>query len=159
MIASDVYDVAPGSRILGSTAICGGMPIYKYISNRFLTPAQNLLLGAKLSDYHSGHRAFSRAALERLPLLANSDDFVLDNQMITQAIALGFRVAEISCPTKYSPEASSISLPPSIRYGLGVLWTSATYRLWRMRVLRSRLFEDHDSLRLNSHYYRVVERE
>ena len=109
MIAYDVYDVVLGSRILGGTAHAGGMPVHKYLSNRALTAWQNLVLGAKLSEYHTGYRAFSRRVLETLPLLENSDDFVFDNQMLTQCLFFGFRVGEVSCPTRYFPEASSIS--------------------------------------------------
>lgn len=134
MIASEVYDVVLGSRILGRTAREGGMPLYKYISNRALTAFQNLLLGSKLSEFHTGYRAFSRQVLERLPLLANSDDFVFDNQMLAQAVAFGFRIGEISCPTKYFPEASSINFPRSVKYGFGVLATSLEYRAWRLGV-------------------------
>jgi glycosyltransferase involved in cell wall biosynthesis len=148
MVASGVYDAVLGSRILGNTALRGGMPLYKYLSNRALTFVQNLLCGAKLSEYHTGYRAFSRQVLERLPLLANSDDFVFDNQMLTQIIAFGFRVGEISCPTKYTPEASSISFCRSVTYGLGVLRTSLRYRLWKVHILRSPLFGDHPALRL-----------
>ena len=135
MIASGVYDVVLGSRILGSTALRGGMPLYKYVSNRVLTLIQNLLLGTKLSEFHTGYRAFSRNTLHALPLLANSDDFVFDNQMITQCVAIGVTIGEISCPTKYFPEASSISFRRSLVYGLGVLGTSVLYRLWRMRII------------------------
>jgi glycosyltransferase involved in cell wall biosynthesis len=124
MVASGVYDVAIGSRILGNGALGGGMPFYKYVSNRFLTFAQNLLIGQKLSEYHTGYRAFSRKVLESLPLLANSDDFVFDNQMLVQCHHWGFRIAEISCPTKYFPEASSINFRRSLRYGFGVLGVS-----------------------------------
>ena len=140
MVSSGVYDVAIASRILGSDTLKGGMPLYKYVSNRLLSFLQNLLLGAKLSEYHTGYRAFSRKVLEELPLLANSDDFVFDNQMLTQAIAFGYRVGEISCPTRYFPEASSISFRRSVVYGLGVLVTSIKYRLWKWRLLKSRLF-------------------
>ena len=131
MIASEVYDVVLGSRILGRTAREGGMPRYKYVSNRALTAFQNLLLGSKLSEFHTGYRAFSRQVLETLPLLANSDDFVFDNQMLAQAVAFDFRIGEISCPTKYFPEASSINFSRSVKYGLGVLATSLEYRAWR----------------------------
>jgi glycosyltransferase involved in cell wall biosynthesis len=153
MIASGVYDVVLGSRILGGTALKGKMPLYKYVSNRFLTAIQNALLGAKLSEYHTGYRAFSRTVIESLPLLANSDDFLFDNQMITQAIAFGFRVGEISCPTKYFPEASSINFRRSFVYGLGVLATSIMYRLWRWGWLRPRIFSQRPTLRLNPDYY------
>ncbi|MGA9334517.1 MAG: glycosyltransferase family 2 protein [Rudaea sp.] len=135
MIASDVYEVVLGSRILGKTAIAGGMPRYKYLFNRLLTFAQNVLVGAKLSEFHTGYRAFSRRVLETLPLAANSDDFVFDNQMLVQALAFGMRIGEISCPTKYFPEASEISFRRSLRYGLGVLATSISYRLWKWRLL------------------------
>jgi glycosyltransferase involved in cell wall biosynthesis len=131
MIASEVYDVVLGSRILGRTAREGGMPLYKYVSNRALTAFQNLLLGSKLSEFHTGYRAFSRKVLETLPLLANSDDFVFDNQILAQAVAFDFRIGEISCPTKYFPDASSINFARSVRYGLGVLATSLEYRAWR----------------------------
>ena len=154
MVASGVYDAVLGSRILGNTALRGGMPFYKYASNRLLTFLQNVLCGAKLSEYHSGYRAFSREVLERLPLLGNSDDFVFDNQMLTQLIAFKFRIGEISCPTKYTPEASSISFRRSVTYGLGVVRTSLKYRLWKMRLGRSRLFDEHPTLRLNQDYYR-----
>jgi hypothetical protein len=130
-----------GSRILGGTALTGGMPIYKYVSNRLLTLVENLLTQAKLSEYHTGYRAFSRALLERLPLLENSDDFVFDNQTIVQALYFGFRIGEISCPTVYCPEASSISFRRSIRYGFGVLKTGMEYRLEKMGVLRRPIFD------------------
>ena len=125
MIASDQYDAVLGSRILGGGALAGGMPLYKYAANRVLTGVQNVLLGSKLSEYHTGYRAWSRAVLLRLPLLACSDDFIFDNQMLTQTISFGFRVGEISCPTRYFPEASSIGFAGSVKYGLGVLKTSA----------------------------------
>jgi glycosyltransferase involved in cell wall biosynthesis len=140
MIASGAYDVVLASRILGGKAIRGGMPVYKYVFNRFLTAFQNLLVGAKLSEYHSGYRAFSAEVIRTIPLLSNSDDFVFDNQMILQALAFDFRVGEISCPTKYFPEASSINFRRSVIYGFGVLAASLHYRLWRWRLIRSRLF-------------------
>jgi glycosyltransferase involved in cell wall biosynthesis len=127
MVASGVYDMVLGSRILGKGALKGGMPLYKYISNRLLTAFQNLLLGVKLSEYHTGFRAFSRELLETLPLLENSDDFVFDNQMIAQAVMFGFNIGEISCPTKYFEEASSINFKRSVEYGLGVLGTSFSF--------------------------------
>jgi glycosyltransferase involved in cell wall biosynthesis len=148
MIASDVYDVVLGSRILGKTAISGGMPRYKYVANRLLTFVQNILVGAKLSEFHSGYRAFSRRVLETLPLAANSDDFVFDNQMLVQALAFGLRIGEISCPTKYFPEASEISFKRSIRYGLGVLRTSVVYRLWKWKLMRPRFLSTQAQLRL-----------
>jgi glycosyltransferase involved in cell wall biosynthesis len=152
MVASDLYDVVLGSRILGGSALRGGMPRYKYVFNRLLTLFQNVLLGAHLSEYHTGYRAFSRKVLEAMPLLANSDDFVFDNQILTQAIAFDFRIGEISCPTKYFPEASSISFRRSVVYVLGVLATSLLYRLWRWRLVRTRLFSDRPTLRLTSYY-------
>jgi glycosyltransferase involved in cell wall biosynthesis len=141
LVASDEFDVVLGSRILGTGALAGGMPVYKYISNRFLTAVENVLLGVKLSEYHTGYRAFSRQVLQTLPLEENSDDFVFDNQMLAQAVAFGYRIGEISCPTKYFPEASSINFRRSVVYGLGVLNTAASYRLDRWRLHRSRLFD------------------
>jgi len=142
MIAYGVYDVVIGSRILGGTARSGGMPLYKYVSNRFLTAWQNLFLGAKLSEYHTGYRAFSRKVLETLPLLENSDDFVFDNEMLTQCVYFGFRIGEVSCPTKYFAEASSINFRRSVRYGLGVLGTTAKFFLQRRRLGRFRIFDE-----------------
>lgn len=139
MIASGVYGVVLGSRILGggsSGALAGGMPWWKYIANRALTALQNLLTGAKLSEYHTGYRAFSREALLKLPLLANSDDFIFDNQMLVQAIALDIAIGEISCPTRYRDDSSSISFARSVRYGLGVVWSSFAYRAWRWGLAR-----------------------
>jgi glycosyltransferase involved in cell wall biosynthesis len=156
MVASGLYDVVLGSRILCGSALKGGMPLYKYVSNRILTLFQNVLLHAKLSEYHTGYRAFSREVLEALPLLANSDDFLFDNQILTQAIAFGFRIGEISCPTKYFPEASSINFRRSLVYGLGVLSTSVLYRLWRWRLARTRLFSQRPTLRLTSYYREVT---
>jgi glycosyltransferase involved in cell wall biosynthesis len=150
MIASGEYDVVLGSRILGTGALAGGMPLYKYIANRVLTLIQNWLVGHKLSEYHTGYRAWRRNVLEELPLLACSDDFVFDNQMLAQAIYFGFRVGEISCPTKYFAEASSINLPRSIAYGIGVLKTSLAFRLNRWGLGRSPLFTNGDhALRLD----------
>jgi glycosyltransferase involved in cell wall biosynthesis len=140
MVASDVYDVVLGSRILGGGAIRGGMPVYKYVSNRLLTFVQNLCVGAKLSEYHTGYRAYARSVLETLPIEGNSDDFVFDNEIIVQAVAAGFRIGEVSCPASYFPEASSISLRRSITYGFGVLSTSVLYRLWAWGLARPRLF-------------------
>jgi glycosyltransferase involved in cell wall biosynthesis len=141
MVASDVYDLVLGSRILGGQAIARGMPRYKYIANRFLTLVENWLLGAKLSEFHTGYRAYSRRILETLPLDRNSDDFVFDNEVIVQAIAAGFRIGEVSCPARYFPEASSISFERSVRYGFGVLRAGIQYRLARWglghpRILR-----------------------
>ncbi len=121
MVASGHYDVVLGSRILAQSALAGGMPFYKYVANRFLTATQNLVMGQKLSEYHTGYRAFSRAVLETLPLDRNSNDFIFDNQMLCQAVRYGFRIGEISCPTRYFAEASSINFRRSVVYGLGVL--------------------------------------
>ena len=141
MIAYGVYDLALGSRILGGGALRGGMPRYKYISNRFLTLVQNLLMGAKLSEYHTGFRAYSRELLEALPLERNSDDFVFDNQVLAQAVLAGARIGEISCPTRYFPEASSINFRRSSIYGLGVLRTSLQFRLAKSGISRAPIFE------------------
>lgn len=140
IIASGLHPCVLGSRILGGYALRGGMPVWKYVSNRFLTLVENLLLGAKLSEYHTGYRAFSREILEKLNLAANSDDFVFDNQMLAQILWHGFTIAEVSCPTKYFPEASSINLRRSIRYGFGCLATAAQFRLARLGVLNCKLF-------------------
>jgi glycosyltransferase involved in cell wall biosynthesis len=141
MIESELYHCVLGSRILGGYALKGGMPIYKYIANRFLTFIQNLLIGAKLSEYHTGYRAFSRKLLEEIPISENSDDFVFDNQMLAQIVWLGYTVAEISCPTKYFDDASSINLPRSIKYGIGCLYTAFIFRLAKMKLINSRLFQ------------------
>jgi glycosyltransferase involved in cell wall biosynthesis len=140
MIGNDLYPCVLGSRILGGYALKGGMPVWKYIANRFLTLVENIMLGAKLSEYHTGYRAFSRELLKNLLLDGNSDDYLFDNQMLAQIIWRGFTIAEVSCPTKYFTEASSINLRRSIRYGLGCLWTSLIFRLARMGIIRSRLF-------------------
>ena len=129
MVAYGVYDVVLGSRIIGGQALRGGMPLYKYISNRFLTAFENLFLGVKLSEYHTGYRAFSRKVLTDLPLLENSPDFVFDNQMLAQCVCFGFRIGEVSCPTKYFDEASSINFRRSVKYGLGVLLTSLQFAM------------------------------
>ncbi len=148
MIASGHYDAVLASRILGGGALSGGMPVYKYVANRALTLAENLALGQKLSEYHTGYRAWSRVVLEKLPLLACSDDFVFDNQMIAQAVHFGFRLGEISCPTRYFAEASSINFRRSVVYGLGVLRTAADFRLHRLGLRQSRLFPADGSHRL-----------
>ena len=140
IIANGLHPCVLGSRILGGYALKGGMPLWKYVSNRCLTLVENILLGAKLSEYHTGYRAFSREILERLFLAGNSDDFVFDNQMLAQILWHGFTIAEVSCPTKYFPEASSIDLRRSIRYGFGCLWTGLRFRLAKMGVARCRLF-------------------
>jgi len=142
MIASGHFDAVLGSRILGVGALAGGMPIWKYAANRFLTATENLLLGYKLAEYHTGYRAFSRRLLETLPLEENSDDFVFDNQMLAQAIWFGFHIGEISCPARYFPEASSINFRRSVKYGLGVLGTALEYRAARMGLLQSQRFAD-----------------
>jgi glycosyltransferase involved in cell wall biosynthesis len=129
LLACGEYDVALGSRILGGQALKGGMPLYKYISNRFLTFTQNVLMGAKLSEYHTGYRAFTRKVLEAIPLEKNSDDFIFDNQMLSQIHYLGFKIAEVTCPAKYFAEASSINFIRSSKYGLGCLWTALQFRL------------------------------
>jgi glycosyltransferase involved in cell wall biosynthesis len=141
MIAYGVYDVALGSRILGGTALTGRMPRYKYVANRCLTAFQNCVLGAKLSEYHTGYRAFSRRVLEELPLAENSDDFVFDNQMLTQCVHFGFRIGEVSCPCRYFPEASSINLRRSVTYGVGVLKTTMQFFLQRHGLVASRIFD------------------
>jgi glycosyltransferase involved in cell wall biosynthesis len=138
MIASGVYDVVIGSRILGGGARRGGMPRYKYISNRLLTAFQNLFLGAKLSEYHTGFRAFHRNVLKTLPLLENSDNFVFDNEMLVQTHYFGFHIGEISCPTSYFEEASSIRFRPSVRYGFGVLSTTMKYFFQRLGLAHFR---------------------
>lgn len=140
MIASGLYDVVLGSRILGRGALTGGMPKIKYVANRLLTAFQNMLIREKLSEFHTGYRAFGRTVLETLPLEENSDDFVFDNQMLCQVSAFGFRMGEISCPTKYFPEASSINLRRSAVYGLGVIGTSIQLALHRMGLRNDRLF-------------------
>jgi glycosyltransferase involved in cell wall biosynthesis len=150
MIVSDVYDLVLGSRILGGGALAGGMPVWKYAANRLLTLGQNLALGSKLSEFHTGFRAYSRGALLRLPLLANSDDFVFDNQLLAQAVALRLRIGEISCPTSYHDDASSIGLGSSLRYGLGVVRTSAAFLAWRWGIARPRVFEARPEDRIES---------
>ena len=140
MIGNGLYHCVLGSRILGGYALKGGMPLWKYVANRFLTFVENVLMGAKLSEYHTGYRGFSRALLAQIPLNCNSDDFVFDNQMLAQILWLGYAVAEVSCPTKYFPEASSINLPRSIRYGLGCLFTAVEFRLTKMRLISSKRF-------------------
>jgi hypothetical protein len=140
MIAVGEYDVVLGSRVLCQSAMSGGMPAYKYVANRLLTLFENILLGQHLSEYHSGYRAFSGEVLETLPLEENSDDFVFDNQMLAQVVHFGFRIGEVSCPTKYFPEASSINFKRSVQYGLGVLRTSIEFFLHHLGVTASPLF-------------------
>jgi glycosyltransferase involved in cell wall biosynthesis len=136
MVAYDVYDVVLGSRIIGGQALHGGMPLYKYVSNRFLTAFENLFLRVKLSEYHTGYRAFSRKVLTELPLLENSPDFVFDNQMLAQCVHFGFRIGEVSCPTKYFEEASSINFRRSVTYGLGVMGTTLQFALHNWGLIR-----------------------
>ena len=145
MIVSEEFDVVLGSRILGRGALSGGMPVYKYVSNRALTLVENLLLGQKLSEYHTGYRAWSRRVIETLPIERCSDDFVFDNEMLAQAMHWGFRVGEISCPTRYFPEASSINFRRSVAYGFGVLATAGAFRMHRMGMRTSALFEPVDA--------------
>ncbi len=141
MIASGHYDIILGSRILGGGALSGGMPLYKYVANRILTLAENIMLGAKLSEYHTGFRAFRREVLEILPLERNSDDFVFDNEMLAQAVFFGFKIGEVSCPTRYFEEASSINFRRSVKYGFGVLATSAKFLLQKMGIKSFAIFE------------------
>jgi len=155
MIAYDVYDVVLGSRILGGTALTGGMPFYKYFSNRALTAFENLFLGAKLSEYHTGFRGFNRKVLLELPLLENSDNFVFDNEMLAQCVYAGFRIGEISCPTKYFPEASSINFHQSVAYGFGVVSTTLKFALQKRGLWQFRLFSP-QGRRLDFGYYEAV---
>jgi glycosyltransferase involved in cell wall biosynthesis len=140
LIANEVYPVVLGSRILGNGALKGGMPLYKYVANRFLTLFQNILIGQKLSEYHTGFRAFSKEVLEGVNYNINSDDFVFDNQMLSQIVYADFEIAEITCPTKYFEEASSINLKRSTVYGLGVLKVSLVHRLCKWGMAKSRLY-------------------
>lgn len=141
LIANGVYDVVLGSRILGKGALRGGMPFYKYLANRFLTLFQNLIMNQKLSEYHTGYRAFSSNVLQRINFQVNSDDFVFDNQMLAQIFYAGFEIAEITCPTKYFDEASSINISRSTKYGLGVLGVSLSYFLARTGIRKGRIFK------------------
>ena len=140
MVSSGLYSCVLASRILGGGALAGGMPWWRYVANRFLTLFGNILLGTKVSEFHTGYRAFSRELLEALPLSANSDDFVFDNQMLAQAVWLGFQIGEVSCPTSYAPEASSINFRRSVKYGFGCLATAAQFRLGAWGVLRTERF-------------------
>jgi glycosyltransferase involved in cell wall biosynthesis len=140
MVAYDVYDVVLGSRIIGGQALQGGMPLYKYVANRFLTAFENLFLRIKLSEYHSGYRAFSRRVLLELPLLENSDDFVFDNQILAQCVKFGFRIGEVSCPTKYFEEASSINFRRSVTYGMAVIRTTLQFALQKAGLAHFRIF-------------------
>jgi glycosyltransferase involved in cell wall biosynthesis len=141
MIGNGLYHCVLGSRILGGYALKGGMPTWKYVSNRLLTLIENILLGAKLSEYHTGYRAFSRELLKSVHISKNSDDFVFDNQMLAQIIWLGYTIAEISCPTKYFDEASSINVYNSLKYGMGCLVTAIRFRIAKMKLYRSKLFQ------------------
>lgn len=141
MIGNDLYSCVLGSRILGGYALKGGMPKWKYVANRFLTLAENILTGAKLSEYHTGYRAFSRELLEKIDLSRNSDDFVFDNQMLVQILWAGYTIAEVSCPTLYFEDASSINFSRSVKYGLGCLLTALKFRMARMGLVSSRLFQ------------------
>jgi glycosyltransferase involved in cell wall biosynthesis len=140
MIAANLYHCVLGSRILGGQALGGGMPLWKYVANRALTFAENVLLGAKLSEYHTGYRAFSRELLQRLDLTKNSNDFVFDNQMLAQILWYGYTIAEVSCPTRYFAEASSINFRRSVTYGFGCLGTGLAFRLAKMKLVSSKLF-------------------
>jgi len=144
IIANDIYPVVLGSRILGRGAKKGGMPLYKYFSNRILTFTQNLLIGEKLSEYHSGYRAFSKEVLKKINYHANSDDFVFDNQMLSQIFMEGFEIAEVTCPTKYFEEASSINFRRSMKYGFGVLGTSLIHFLHKHKLVRSPLYQSNN---------------
>lgn len=155
MVASGVYDVVLGSRILGGGALEGGMPLYKYVANRLLTAFQNVFLGAKLSEYHTGFRAFSREVLQTLPLLENSDDFVFDNQMLAQSVMFGFRIGEISCPTSYFEEASSIGFKRSVKYGLGVLATTVSFVAHKSGIVKLPLF-DRTGRKVTLKYYSEI---
>jgi hypothetical protein len=141
VIANEVYPVVLGSRILGRGALKGGMPLYKYIFNRLLTLFQNILMNQKLSEYHTGYRSFSAEVLRKINFMANSDDFVFDNQMLAQIFYAGYQIAEITCPTKYFEEASSINFRRSIKYGLGVLKTSILYFLNKLGIIKSNIFK------------------
>jgi glycosyltransferase involved in cell wall biosynthesis len=141
IIAYDVYPVVLGSRILGKGALKGGMPMYKYVANRFLTLFQNILMSQKLSEYHSGYRAFSKEIFTKINIEANSDDFIFDNQMLAQIFYAGFEIGEVTCPTKYFEEASSINFARSTTYGLGVLWTSMKYRLAKWKLYTAKEFK------------------
>src|SRR5438552_1865222 len=140
MVAYGIYDVVLGSRIIGGQALRGGMPFYKYVANRLLTAFENVFLRIKLSEYHTGYRAFSRKVLLEVPLLENSDDFVFDNQMLAQCVCFGFLIGEVSCPTKYFEEASSINFRRSVTYGLGVVVTTLQFALQRMGLAQFRIF-------------------
>jgi glycosyltransferase involved in cell wall biosynthesis len=140
LVASGLYPCVLGSRILGGQALSGGMPLWRYVSNRFLTLVGNILLGTKVSEFHTGYRAFSRKLLERLPLNANSDDFVFDNEILAEVAWLGVPIGEVSCPTRYAPDASSINFSRSVKYGFGCLRVAVSFRLAKWGVIRSPKF-------------------
>ena len=142
LIANDLFQVVLGSRILGTGALKGGMPLYKYIANRFLTFTQNILVGAKLSEYHTGYRAFSKEVLESINYEANSDNFVFDNQMLSQILYKGYEIAEVTCPTKYFDEGSSINFSNSVEYGLGVLGTSVRHRFQKWGLINHNIYRN-----------------
>ncbi len=144
LIANDVYDVVLGSRILGKGALKGGMPLYKYVANRILTFLQNIIINQKLSEYHSGYRAYSSKVLKRINYQANSNDFVFDNQVISQIFMAGFEIAEITCPTKYLPEASSINFSSSLKYGIGCLMTSIKYLFHKIGLLKNSIYIENE---------------
>ena len=157
MIAYGEFDIALGSRILGVGALKGGMPAYKYVANRLLTAIQNLLLNYKLSEYHTGYRAFDRRVLDELPLEENSDDFVFDNEILAQAVYFRYRIGEISCPARYFAEASSIGFSRSLTYGFGVLWTSLKFRFQRMGIASFAIFNTRGAKLLHDYYKQVGE--
>ena len=157
MVVSGEYDLVLGSRILGGRARSSGMPLYKYVANRFLTLVENLMLGCKLSEFHTGYRAFSRSVLENLPLGANSDDFVFDNEMLAQAVHFNYRLGEVSCPTRYFAAASSINFRRSVVYGFGVLWTSLRFRMHRWGLCRFAIFEASSASAPFEDYYGKVQ--
>jgi glycosyltransferase involved in cell wall biosynthesis len=158
MVAGGVYDLVLASRILGNGALKGGMPLYKYMANRALTAFQNIFLGVKLSEYHTGFRAYSRELLQTLPLLENSDDFVFDNQVIAQSVMFNFRIGEISCPTRYFPEASSINFSRSVKYGIGVLRTTAAFVAHKLGILHLPIFQEKGKKVSESYYVEVEQR-
>ena len=158
MVASGIYDMVLASRILGGGALKGGMPRYKYIANRFLTAFQNIFLGVKLSEYHTGYRAFSKELLQTLPLLENSDDFVFDNQMIAQAVMFNFSIGEISCPTKYFKEASSINFSRSVKYGLEVLGTTVSFVAHKLGWIHAAKFDSTGRKVTQKYYTEVAQR-
>jgi glycosyltransferase involved in cell wall biosynthesis len=144
MIGTGLYDCVLASRILGGYALKGGMPLWRYISNRFITLFENILMGAKLSEYHTGYRAYSRKLLNQIPFMQNDDDFIFDNQILAQILWQGYLIAEVSCPTRYFAEASSINFFSSVKYGLGCLFTALSFRMAKLKIIRSSLFAPED---------------